>query len=134
MLVGIFNYHGHILTRPQLNFFGPFEYWDPHKLAVLNNVNLSEIIYMKFLGRGMPHNILLREIGGFLVMIFYFGLVPLIMAKTICKDVYQRLGVLRYSIFIVLVLLALSLPIKMGLRWAFNIKYIIAIPEFFFNI
>ena len=125
---------GTFLRGPNWNFFGPFEYWDPHKLAVLNNVNLSEIIYMKFLGRGMPHNILLREIGGFLVMIFYFGLVPLIMAKTICKDVYQRLGVLRYSIFIVLVLLALSLPIKMGLRWAFNIKYIIAIPEFFFNI
>ena len=40
----------------------------------------------------------------------------------------------RYSVFIVLVLLALSLPIKMGLRWAFNIKYIIAIPEFFLNI
>ena len=64
----------------------------------------------------------------------YFGLLPLIMAKTIFKDVYQRLGVVRYSVFIVLVLLALSLPIKMGLRWAFNIKYIIAIPEFFLNI
>lgn len=125
---------GTFLRGPNWNFFGPFEYWDPHKLAVLNNVNLSEIIYMKILGRGTPHNIFLREIGGFIVMGFYFGLVPLIMAKTICKNVYQRLGVLRYSIFIVLILLALSLPIKMGLRWAFNMKYIIAIPEFFFNI
>lgn len=125
---------GTFLRGPNWNFFGPFEYWDSHKLAVLNNVNLSEIIYMKILNRGLPHNIFLREIGGFIVMALYFGLVPLIMAKTICKDVYQRLGPVRFSIFIVLVLLALSLPIKMGLRWAFNMKYIIAIPEFFLNI
>ncbi len=125
---------GTFLRGPNWNFFGPFEYWDLHKLAVLNNVNLSEIIYMKILGTGLPHNILLREIGGFIIMGIYFGLLPLIMAKTICKDVYQRLGPVRYSIFIVLVLLALSLPIKMGLRWAFNMKYIIAMPEFFLNI
>jgi len=28
----------------------------------------------------------------------------------------------------------MSLPIKMILRWAFNLKYIVAIPEYFFNI
>jgi len=28
----------------------------------------------------------------------------------------------------------LGLPIKMNLRWFFNLKYIIAIPEWFFNI
>jgi len=27
-----------------------------------------------------------------------------------------------------------SLPIKMVLRWTINLKYIIAIPEYFFNI
>lgn len=125
---------GTFLRGPNWNFFGPFEYWDLHKLAVLNNINLSELIYMKMLGQGMPQNILLREVGGFIVLAIYFGMIPLVLAKTLCKDIYQRLGPLRYSIFIMLVLLALSLPIKMGLRWAFNIKYIIAIPEFFFNI
>jgi hypothetical protein len=125
---------GTFLRGPNWNFFGPFEYWDAHKLAVLNNVNLSELVYMKFLNQGMPANILLREIWGFIVMGIYFGLLPLVFAKTICKNVYERLGPMRYSIFIILVLLALSLPIKMGLRWAFNIKYIVAIPEFFFNI
>ncbi len=33
-----------------------------------------------------------------------------------------------------LFLIMLALPIKMYLRWLFNLKYIIAIPEFFFNI
>ena len=28
----------------------------------------------------------------------------------------------------------LALPLKMYLRWLFNLKYIIAIPEAFFNI
>jgi hypothetical protein len=28
----------------------------------------------------------------------------------------------------------MSLPIKMVLRWMFDLKYIVAIPEYFFNI
>jgi len=44
------------------------------------------------------------------------------------------LGNFRYSIFIILILFAISLPIKMYLRWMFNLKYIVAIPEYFFNI
>jgi len=27
-----------------------------------------------------------------------------------------------------------ALPLKMVLRWAFNLKYIVFIPEYFFNI
>ena len=125
---------GTFLRGPNWNFFGPFEYWDVHKLEALTNVNLSEWIYMIVLKRSLPTNIFAREIGGILVILAYFGLLPLILAKTLFKNVYERLGVLRYSVFIILLLLAASLPIKMILRWAFNIKYIIAIPEFFFNI
>jgi hypothetical protein len=32
------------------------------------------------------------------------------------------------------VLLMAALPIKMVLRWSVNLKYIIAIPEWFFNV
>ena len=28
----------------------------------------------------------------------------------------------------------IALPIKMVLRWTFNLKYIVALPEIFFNI
>ncbi len=34
----------------------------------------------------------------------------------------------------VLLLFMASLPIKMVLRWTINLKYIVAIPEYFFNI
>ena len=33
-----------------------------------------------------------------------------------------------------LFLMMMSLPLKMLARWLFNLKYIVAIPEFFFNI
>jgi hypothetical protein len=125
---------GTFLRGPNWNFFGPFEYWDHSKLVALNNINLSEYVYMIWMQQGLPSNIFLREAPGFVVIIIYFGLLPAILAKTVFKDLYERLGVVRYSIFIVLLLMALSLPIKMYLRWLFNIKYIIAIPEFFFNI
>ena len=125
---------GTFLRGPNWNFFGPFEYWDVHKLAALTNVNISELVYMIFLKRSLPENIFLREIFGFLIVGGYFLLLPPLLAKTWLKNVYQRLGPIRFSIFVVLLLMAISLPIEMYLRWFFNIKYIIAIPEFFFNI
>jgi len=56
------------------------------------------------------------------------------LAKTFLKNLYLKMGNFRYSVFVVLLLIAVGLPVKMYLRWIFNLKYIIAIPEFFFNI
>ena len=60
-------------------------------------------------------------------------ILPPLLAKTWLKDMYLKMGVARYSVFIVLIITALTLPIKMYLRWMFNLKYIIAIPEYFFQ-
>src|SRR6202035_2553828 len=38
---------GTFLRGPNWNFFGPFEFWDIHKLAALTNVNLSEYIWVR---------------------------------------------------------------------------------------
>jgi hypothetical protein len=89
---------------------------------------------MIWLKQRLPSNILLRELPGFFVVFGYFGIMPLVLAKTLFKKIYKDLGTLRYSVYTILLLMAVSLPIKMLLRWVFNIKYIIAIPEFFFNI
>lgn len=125
---------GTFLRGPNWNFFGPFEFWDIHKLEALTNVNLSEYIYLIWLKQTLPQNVLIREAWGFVALGIYFGLFPPLLAKTLFKNIYQRLGPLRFSIFVILLLLACGLPLKMFLRWAFNLKYIIAIPEFFFNI
>jgi hypothetical protein len=124
---------GTFLRGPNWNIFGPFEYWDIHKLEALTNINVSEIIYIKWLNAGLPDSIIIREIWGILIVLVYFLILPPLLAKTFLKDMYTRLGSARYSIFIVLILVALTLPIKMYLRWMFNLKYIIAIPEYFFN-
>src|SRR5438093_6993284 len=53
---------GTFLRGPNWNFFGPFEYWDIHKLEALTNVNLSEYIYVRLLRRGLPSFWLVREV------------------------------------------------------------------------
>ena len=83
---------------------------------------------------GLPKFWLIREAPGILLVGIYFLLPGPILAKTLFKDVYKKLGDVRYSIFMILFLSMLALPIKMFLRWAFNLKYLVAISEFFFNI
>ena len=63
--------------------------------------------------------------------------VPLIGGWTIIPGLnkyWVKLGPWRYSVFVILLLSMIALPIKMILRWIFNLKYIIAMPEIFFNI
>ncbi len=125
---------GTFLRGPNWNFFGPFEVWDVHKVVPLVNVNLSELIFIKGMGIGLPPQWFLREAPGILLVLFYLIVPPAVLARTALKDVYKKLGAVRYSILIMLLLMMVALPIKMYLRWAFNLKYLVAIPEFFFNI
>ena len=125
---------GTFLRGPNWNFFGPFEVWDVHKLVPLMNVNLSEFIFIKWLGVGLPKEWYLREAPGILILIFYFTVPSFILSKTLFKRIYERQGAVRYHIYITLLLVMVALPVKMYLRWAFNLKYIVGIPEFFFNI
>ncbi|MCG3176019.1 MAG: hypothetical protein MOGMAGMI_00957 [Candidatus Omnitrophica bacterium] len=125
---------GTFMRGPNWNFFGPFEKWDIHKTVPLLNINLSEIIFIKWLGIGLPKLWIVRELPGILLTLGYFMVPPAILAKTKLKSAYQKLGPVRYAVLMMLLLVMVSVPIKMYLRWAFNLKYIVAIPEFFFNI
>jgi len=125
---------GTFLRGPNWNFFGPFEFWDIHKLAALTNVNLSEYVWVRALGTGLPSNWFIREIFGILLVLFYVFALPVILAKGMFKAYYAKLGAPRYYVAVVLFLMMLSLPIKMLARWLFNLKYIVAIGEYFYNI
>jgi hypothetical protein len=63
----------------------------------------------------------------------YFIATPPLMAVTVLRGFYKRMGFLRYMMLATLILFMASLPLKMVLRWAFNLKYIVAIPEYFLN-
>lgn len=125
---------GTFLRGPNWNFFGPFEVWDIHKVVPLLNVNLSELFWIKWLNMAMPKFWLVREMPGFLVILGYFTVVPAVLSMTLLKNVRKKMDPVRYSVLMLLLLVMIALPIKMYLRWAFNLKYIIGIPEFFFNI
>src|SRR5213594_1351976 len=125
---------GTFLRGPNWNFFGPYEFWDVNKLVPLNNINLSEIVWIKVLKTRMPGFWLFRESVGLALVVLYMGLLPPILGKTVLRRFYEKMGTVRYLIFVNLALIMLALPIKMYLRWIFNLKYIVNIPEFSFNI
>ena len=125
---------GTFLRGPNWNFFGPFEFWDLHKLEALTNVNLAEYIWVWGLRTAQPQFWLVREIFGIVLVLFYIFALPVILAKTAFKLYYEKLGAPRYYVGVFLFLMMMALPFKMLARWLFNLKYIVAIPEFFFNI
>jgi len=129
---------GTFLRGPNWNFFGPFENWDPHKSDPLNNINLATIFWRAFgnddVAIGQKYGWLVRELPGILAVLAYFMIIPPLCAKTIFKKFFVKMGFLRYMTLMTLILFMTSLPLKMVLRWTMNLKYIVYIPELFFNI
>ena len=125
---------GTFLRGPNWSFFGPFEYWDLHKLEPAVNVNLSEYFWINWLGRPRPENILLREAPGIVALLGFFLVLPPILGKTVFRTMAAQLGPVRFNILMHLFLWFVLVPTKMVLRWTVNLKYIIGIPEFFFNV
>jgi hypothetical protein len=126
---------GTFLRGPNWNFFGPFEKWDPHKNVPLNNVNLSDYFWLLGLGQAMEgRGWFLRELPGILLVLGYLLLLPPLLAKTILRPFFIKMGFIRFFLLVTLIQFMAALPIKMVLRWTINLKYIVFIPEAFFNI
>jgi len=126
---------GTFLRGPNWNFFGPFTFWDPHKVDPLNNINVSQLFWLYGLGRPLEGmHPLLRELPGIILVLAYLLLLPPILAKTVMKNFYMKMGFLRFFILVTHLQFMASLPIKMILRWTINLKYIVYFPEYFFNI
>jgi hypothetical protein len=77
--------------------------------------------------------IVYREFLGIVLVLGYFIALPPVLAVTVFRKFYQRMGFIRYMVLANLLLFMMALPIKMVLRWSFNLKYLIAIPEYFLN-
>src|SRR2546430_7743889 len=89
---------GTFLRGPNWNFFGPFEFWDIHKLEALTNVNLSEYVWVRMLRTGTPSAWYVREFFGILLVLFYVFALPVILAKSVFKSYYEKMGAPRYYI------------------------------------
>lgn len=138
---------GTFLRGPNWNFFAPFEYWDPHKVLPLNNVNVSDLFWLNLFGTSPSTvtfpgykgsqllNVIWRELPGLILVGAYLFVLPPVLAATIFRKFFIKMGFVRYFVMINLLLFMASLPIKMVLRWSpLNLKYIVAMPEYFFNI
>jgi hypothetical protein len=136
---------GTFMRGPNWNSFGLYEPRDPHKVPALANVKLSECFWAIWLGTGVPQPpassgavarlgwILWREIAGITLLAAYFVALPVVLGRTVLKRFRDKLGRGRYAIMIFLLLMMLMLPLKMILRWSFNLSYIVSMPEYFFN-
>lgn len=101
-------YIGTALRGPFWTFFWPWEKWS-HDFPTpppLHNLPL-------------PLGVVL--VGGF----YFLGMTIPALVK---KDFFQKLGVLRYSLTMGLLLTMIATVIKMVFRLAFNVKYVIATP------
>lgn len=137
---------GTFIRGPNWNMFGLYEYWDVHKLEVLNNVNLSDWFWLTTLELPLPKPdpessawaqfgaIMLREWLGIVLVLLYLFAIPPLLAVTIFKKFFIKMGFVRFMVLANLFLFMASLPLKMVLRWVFNLKYIVSIPEWVFNI
>ncbi len=131
---------GTFLRGPNWNFFGPYEPWNAHTQVPLTNVQLSDYFWngQKLLGFGLdvgtPKNDFVREIPGILFTLFWvFGL-PVILARTIFRRMYEQMGSWRYYIMAIHFVVLAMLPLKMFLRWTLTLKYFIYLPSINFNL
>ncbi len=66
---------------------------------------------------------------GIAFFIIYFG-VCVILPKYIFENFYKTLGIIRYYIFMSLCAIMLLIPIKIFLRYVFDVKYILSLQIF----
>jgi len=116
IVIGVF------LRGPGWNLFMPWDYWDPHKVVPLTNIDLPYFLGIRSTAWAMVFG--LACVGGWLAVIpaavwrWKRG-VPLL----------QQLGPVRYGIVSVLFMMMAGVVVKMALRLAFNIKYVLVIPN-----
>jgi hypothetical protein len=120
---------GTFFRGPGWNLFVPWEEWDTHRVVALTNVDWSELF-------GVPTRLVddslnpaAMLIGGLTIAVWFsLGFVYYLKKKK--SEIVRRLGPLRYSIVAGLFLIMMALPVKIVLRLALNVKYILVTPWF----
>jgi hypothetical protein len=114
---------------PGWYFFFPWETWDTHRVVALTNVDLSELFGIPTKNPDTSLNPAAFIFGGLVVMgYFSLGFVYWLRKKN--SDLLKKLGPVRYAVTAMLFLCMMSLPIKMVLRIALNVKYVWVTPWF----
>lgn len=122
---------GTFFRGPGWNLFWPWEYWDPHRVVALTNIDFTELFGIPTRLVDDSLNPVAMAVGG-LVVLAWYGIGVLFYWWKRNTDLIKTLGPVRYSITAFLFLTMMAVPIKIILRLALNVKYILVTP--FFNI
>ena len=120
IIVGVF------MRGPGWLWFWPWEEWDSHRIVAETNYDLTQFI-------GINSKSLLGSIigGGIVSIYFFLGMTaPYFLMKMRKSQMLEKLGIIRYSMVMFLLLSMLGLPIKMVLKLVFHLKYIWVTPWF----
>jgi cytochrome b/b6/petD-like protein len=128
IIIGVF------FRGPGWNFFMPWQEWDPHKVVALTNVNLNLFLAQRLGIDALRDTVVAAIFGLGLIGAYYSIGVAFWFWKSKKSPVLQELGPIRYGLTAFLFLTMMALPVKMILRWTFNIKYILVLPWIGLNI
>ena len=110
---------GVFLRGPGWNLFMPWQYWDPHKVVALVNVDLPYALGVRTYNMAML-------VGGMIVSgYFAVGTAAYFFVE---RKAIKSVGFLRMFIKVQLYLIMIGMVIKIVLRIGFNIKYILVTP------
>jgi len=110
---------GVFLRGPGWNLFMPWQYWDPHRVIALVNVDLPYALGVR------TYNMAMLVGGGILSAYFAVGTAAYFFME---RKAIKSVGFLRMFIKVQLYLIMLGMVIKIVLRIGFNIKYILVTP------
>ncbi|MFL5417089.1 MAG: hypothetical protein ACJ78Y_13880, partial [Myxococcales bacterium] len=113
---------GVFFRGPGWNLFMPWDYWDPHKVVPLTNIDLPYLLGIRSEMGAMIFGLI--AVGGWLA-----GVPGVVWQKFKDRAILRELGAVRYGIVAVLFMIMLGVIVKMALRLTLNIKYILVIPN-----
>jgi hypothetical protein len=117
---------GTFFRGPGWNLFWPWQRWDPHKVVALTNVDLPYLLGFRDYWWSAACGAVV--VGGYFVVSTVAFYLWVLRVKG--KEFLERWGLVRFLITAMLFVTMLSLPAKMFLRLAFNVKYILVTPWF----
>lgn len=111
---------GTFLRGPGWNFFMPWEYWDPHKVVALTNVDLPYMLgFRSYWGQA--------ACGTVLILLWYATIPAYYIWR---RERMKNVGLVRYLIKASLNMTMMGIVAKMVLRIGFNVKYVLVTPWF----
>jgi hypothetical protein len=112
---------GVFMRGPGWNLFMPWQAWDPHKVVPLMNVDLP---YLLGLRAPIPSMLFGLACAG-----TWLAGIPLAVWRW-RRDtlLFRQLGPIRYGVVAALAMAMAGVIVKMALRLAFNVKYVLVIP------